>query len=107
MKKLTAAIVRVAAWCRKYWYFILIAAAVIIGILLGFLIGKPRQGVRAVNDFVNRAKWRIDEVDCETMAAKANVKARSLEEKVELRIIMKQPNVRERRKALAKFLETL
>lgn len=102
-----ATLKRITAFVRKYWYFLLIAAAVITGIVLGFLIGKPRQGVRAVNDFVNKAKWRVYEVDCETMQAKAEVKAKSLEEKIELRVIMKQPNVRERRKALAKFLETL
>lgn len=98
---------RIFAWIKKYWYFLLIAAAIITGLILGLMLGKPRQGVRAVNDFVNRAKWRIDEVDCETMQAKAKVKAKTLEKKVELRVIMKQPNVRERRKALAKFLETL
>lgn len=107
MKKLIAAIVRAAQWVRKYWYFLIIAFAVLTGILLGFIIGRPRQGMRAVNDFVANAKSRIDAVDCETMQAKAEVKAKSLEEKIELRVIMKQPDVRERRKALAKFLETL
>jgi len=98
---------RIAAFIKKYWYYFLIAAAIITGLILGLMLGKPRQGVRAVNDFVANAKRRTYEIDCETMRAKAEVKAKTLEKKIELRVIMKQPNVRERRKALAAFLETL
>lgn len=98
---------RAFLFIKKYWYVALIVAAIIAGVLVGLMMGRPRQGKRAVADFVNRAKWRIHEVDCETLHAKAKVKAKSLEQKTELAVIMRQPNVRERRKALAKLLEKL
>ncbi len=98
---------RIFQFVKKYWYWFIIVAAIIAGVLVGLMIGRPRQGKRAVADFVNKAKWRIYRVDCDTMHAKAKVKAKTLEQKTELAVISRQPNVRERRKALAKFLEGL
>lgn len=98
---------KVKAWLKRWYWILILVAAVIVGFLVRGLF--PRRGGTGTEseppDFVERAKTRRDEVECEYMEKKAQARAEGEEQRRQLEEIARVKNVRKRRRRLADWLQ--
>jgi len=96
---------RIGQWCIKYWYLFILAFTAILGFLLRGLFIRRADGRPVTENFQERARTKVDAVDCETMKKKAEVLAVTVALKQELVKLEQIDDVRLRRRLLARFLK--